>query len=70
MPHTIELAITGMSCNHCVARTTKVLEAVPGVESVDVTLEPGGATVTGSADAAALVAAVEEAGYRAEVKSA
>ncbi len=68
MSDTIELAITGMTCNHCVARTAKALEAVPGVEQAEVTLEPGGAVVTGSANADALIAAVKEAGYSAELK--
>ncbi|HHH13762.1 MAG TPA: heavy metal-binding protein [Thiolapillus brandeum] len=63
----IKLKITGMTCNHCVAHTKKSLEAVAGVESAEVTLEPGGAVVKGSADADALVAAVKEAGYEAEV---
>jgi copper chaperone len=61
------LKITGMTCNHCVAHTKKNLEAVPGVESVEVTLEPGGAVVKGSADAAALVEAVKAAGYEASL---
>jgi copper chaperone len=63
----IRLKITGMTCNHCVAHTKKTLEAVPGVESVEVTLEPGGAQVKGSAEADALVAAVKAAGYEASL---
>ncbi len=66
----IKLKITGMTCNHCVAHTKKSLEAVPGVESAEVTLEPGAAVVRGEADPKALVAAVKEAGYQAEVVSA
>lgn len=65
----IRLKITGMTCNHCVAHTKKSLEAVPGVESVEVTLEPGRARVQGSADPQALVAAVKEAGYEAQVET-
>ena len=65
MTATVELEISGMTCNHCVARATKALEAVPGVESVQVSLEPGGAVVQGSAGVDALVAAVKEAGYEA-----
>jgi copper chaperone CopZ len=68
MSEVVELTITGMTCNHCVARATKALEAVAGVESVEVSLEPGGAVVRGSADADALVAAVKEAGYEASLK--
>lgn len=68
MSNSIELEITGMTCDHCVARTAKALEAVPGVESVQVTLEPGAAVVNGDAAADALVAAVKEAGYTAVVR--
>jgi len=68
MSNVVELIITGMTCNHCVARATKALEAVPCVESAAVTLEPGGAVVKGDADMDALTAAVKEAGYTADVK--
>jgi copper chaperone len=64
----IDLKITGMTCGHCVRAATKALEAVPGVESAEVTLEPGGALVKGAADPAALIAAVQEEGYEAEVR--
>ena len=39
---------------------------VPGVEQAEADLEKKTATVTGSADRAALIAAVKEAGYDAE----
>jgi len=67
MTDTIQLNITGMTCNHCVANVTKALQAVEGAESVEVSLEPGSATVSGNADTSALVAAVKEAGYEAKV---
>ncbi len=69
MTATVELEISGMTCNHCVARATKALESVPGVESVQVSLEPGGAVVQGSAEVDALVAAVKEAGYEAALRA-
>ena len=59
------LKITGMSCEHCVKSAAKALEAVDGVDSVDVTLEPGGAIVSGNADKDQLIAAVTTAGYEA-----
>jgi copper chaperone len=65
----IKLKITGMSCEHCVRVATKALEGVPGVDSAEVTLTPGGAVVHGQADTEALVAAVKEEGYEAEVQS-
>lgn len=65
----VKLKITGMTCGHCVKATTKALEDVPGVESANVTLEPGGAVVHGSADVTALIDAVKEEGYEAEVQA-
>lgn len=64
----IHLNVSGMSCGHCVARVEKALAGVSGVERVQVSLDAGAAFVTaGDADRAALVKAVEEAGYRAAV---
>lgn len=62
------LKITGMTCGHCVAAVTKALEKVPGVEHADVTLEPGQAVVDGDADSGAMIAAVKEEGYDAELQ--
>ena len=36
----VTLAITGMTCGHCVAAVKKALAAVPGVVEVEVTLSP------------------------------
>ena len=55
--------VTGMTCGHCVSSVTEEVTAVPGVTDVQVDLESGRLTVEGSADAAAVQAAVEEAGY-------
>ena len=62
----IELKIEGMMCEHCVGRVKAALEAVDGVKTVEVSLKRKTATVSGSADYAALVAAVEKAGYKAK----
>ena len=64
----IRLAVSGMTCGHCVQSVTKALEKVPGVEKAEVSREPGAAIVHGSADSQALIAAVVEEGYQAEVK--
>ncbi len=64
---TTVLKVEGMMCGHCQAHVEKALKAVPGVVSVTVELKPGRATVTGAADAAALVKAVTDAGYKASV---
>lgn len=59
------LDIDGMTCGHCVAAVRRALAEVPGVESVDVTLAPGRATVHHEGIPGALVAAVEDEGYEA-----
>ena len=65
-----ELKITGMSCQHCVRHVTQALSAVPGVREADVRLAEGRALVRHeNADPQALLAAVEDAGYEAEVMS-
>lgn len=56
--------VSGMTCAHCVASVTEEVSEVAGVESVDVVLESGTVTVTGTAVSdEAVRAAVEEAGY-------
>jgi copper chaperone CopZ len=60
------LRITGMSCNNCVRHVDDALRAIPGVTTVDVSLPDQRATVThDDVEAAALIAAVESAGYHA-----
>jgi len=64
------LAIQGMSCASCVGRVEKSLLKVPGVASAEVNLALETAQVIGSAQELTpekLVAAVEAAGYQAQV---
>lgn len=58
--------VTGMTCDHCAASVREEIQAIAGVESVDVVVESGAVTVTSAEplDAAAVKAAVEEAGYQ------
>ena len=42
----VRLAITGMTCGHCVAAVKEALAAVPGVGEVEVTLSPPRAVVS------------------------
>jgi copper chaperone len=63
----IKLKVEGMTCNHCVMAVKKALLKVPGVEKAEVYLDRGEALVEGQADPKALLRAVEEEGYRAEV---
>ena len=63
-----ELKIEGMTCAHCVSHVTKALQGVPGVQSAAVQLEAGRALVQhANADVSAMIAAIDEAGYEAEV---
>lgn len=62
----IILSVTGMTCGGCVNSVHKVLTALPGVQSADVTLTPGQARVVVDpprGDRAALVQAVANAGF-------
>ena len=59
----MELKIEGMMCPHCSAHVEKALLAVPGVESVVVSLGDKNAVVTGNADFEACKKAVVDAGY-------
>jgi len=61
----VDLAIEGMTCASCVGRVERALKAVPGVASATVNLATERATVTGTADLAALTRAVAGAGYAA-----
>ena len=62
----VSLVVDGMKCGGCQSQVTQTLENVAGVESVAVDLQEKLATVRGEKlDAAALVAAVESAGFRA-----
>ena len=62
--------VTGMSCAACQARVEKAVSAVPGVDSCAVSLLTNSMGVEGSASEAAVIAAVEAAGYGASVKGA
>ncbi|MBV8624469.1 MAG: heavy metal translocating P-type ATPase, partial [Herbaspirillum sp.] len=63
----ISLDIEGMSCASCVTRVEKALKKVPGVTEVSVNLATERASITtqDAASAAALIAAIEKAGYQA-----
>ena len=69
MAQTIELNITGMTCDHCVNAVTGALKDVDGVQDAVVSLDEKRATVTAeSVDVAKLIEAVEEEGYEAAVR--
>ena len=61
-----ELLVSGMSCGGCVNAVTKALKMQPGVDVVEVDLQSGHATVSGTElNVEDLVAAVERLGYKA-----
>jgi copper chaperone CopZ len=59
--------VPGMSCEHCRTAVTGEVTRLPGVRAVDVDLDTKLVRVHGTAvDDAAVVAAIDEAGYDAE----
>ncbi len=58
--------VTGMTCAACQAHVEKAVSKVPGVDSVTVSLLTNSMSVAGNAPAAAVVKAVEQAGYGAK----
>ncbi|MFN3750708.1 MAG: heavy metal translocating P-type ATPase [Thiobacillus sp.] len=69
---TLKLDISGMTCASCSARVEKALARVPGVFEASVNLATEQATVklARGTSAAALIAAVERAGYGASLPAA
>ncbi|MCR4727227.1 MAG: heavy-metal-associated domain-containing protein, partial [Lachnospiraceae bacterium] len=59
--------VTGMSCAACSARVEKAVSKVPGVTQCSVSLLTNSMGVSGSADPAAVIDAVKEAGYGASL---
>jgi copper chaperone len=64
MSETLTLSVPGMTCGHCEAAVKREVGGVPGVTDVAVDLDTKDVVVTGtSLDRAALVAAIDEAGF-------
>ena len=58
--------VAGMACSHCKAAVTEEVTKVAGVNAVDVDLDTKLVQVHGiDVDAAAVVSAIDEAGYDA-----
>ena len=67
---TTRLSLSGITCAGCVSRVQKAIDDVDGVESATVNLAERTATIAGTASVAALVSAIETAGYgAAELRS-
>ena len=63
----VDLQIEGMTCASCVARVERALKSVSGVTNASVNLATERAHVIGQADPAALIRAIEDAGYDARL---
>ena len=63
-----QYTVTGMSCAACSSRVEKAVSKVPGVTACSVSLLTNSMGVEGTADQAAILRAVEEAGYGAMPK--
>jgi copper chaperone len=62
----VTIKVSGMTCQGCVRSVTRVLQALPGVDSVEVSLERGEAAVRydpARTGVQVLRKAVEDAGY-------
>ncbi len=62
--------VTGMSCAACSARVEKAVKQVPGVTGCSVSLLTNSMGVEGTATNAAIIQAVQQAGYGASPKNA
>jgi copper ion binding protein len=60
-----EYTVMGMVCQHCVTAITEEVGAIEGITDVRVDLDTGRVCITsnGPVDAAAVHAAIHEAGY-------
>lgn len=66
----IELNVEKMTCGSCVKHVTEALNAVAGVNNVEVNLDKASVKVSGQADSQALINALDEVGYPATEASA
>ncbi|MEJ1922009.1 heavy-metal-associated domain-containing protein [Microbacterium sp. KHB019] len=64
---TTEYQVTGMTCGHCEMSVREEVGQIAGVDAIEISAQTGRLVVTASAplDDAAILAAVDEAGYSA-----
>lgn len=67
MATTTEYQVTGMTCGHCEGAIRTEVSEIDGVTGIEVSAQSGRLTVTAEqpVDDAAVIAAVDEAGYQA-----
>lgn len=58
-----ELTVEGMSCNHCVGRVTKSVQAIDADAKVAIDLPTSKVSIDSQADLERIVAAIDAAGY-------
>jgi len=58
-----ELTVEGMSCNHCVDRVTKSVQAIDANANVAIDLPTSKVSIDSQADLERIVAAIDAAGY-------
>jgi copper chaperone len=68
MTHTLNVGVSGMTCNHCVGAVTREVMKLEGVTEVTIELAPEGVSQVTidsaeSVDSAQVARAIEEAGY-------
>lgn len=67
MSDTVQMTVTGMTCDHCVAAVTKAVRSTPGADAADVDIDlDSGVVKIASAnpvDRDAVEAAIVDEGY-------
>ena len=61
----LKLKVEEMSCGHCVKAVTEAANTVENVDNVEIDLEDGLVTITGTPDSSAVITAISKAGYPA-----
>ncbi len=61
----MRLKVAGMTCQHCVLAIRKAVAAVAPHADISVDLAGGTVDISGPADAARVIAAVQDEGYQA-----
>ncbi len=60
-------SVKGMKCGGCVAKATEAVSRLPGYQASEFDLKSASAVVRGSVDPQAVVQALNQIGYPAEV---
>ncbi len=60
--------VTGMHCNHCRNSVLRIVGNLPGVDSVEVDLQSGRMSISGTADKESIIQAVDALGFTAKAE--